>query len=70
MLSLLATILSWGDSEREKAGLQRTGPPTSTSGSSTLWPRSSTSAMNSPSKGKAAELDTSDETEVSKIDIV
>lgn len=60
MLSLLATILSWNDAEREKAGLQRTVPASSSS-SSSLWGRSS--PANSP-KGKGAELDTSDETEV------
>ncbi|KAL5499104.1 hypothetical protein ACEPAH_1622 [Sanghuangporus vaninii] len=52
MLNLLASILSWNDSEREKAGLQRAG----SAGSSVLSPRSA--------KGKGpAELDTSDETE-------
>lgn len=56
MLNLLASVLSWTDAEREKAGLQRTGPT-----SSSLWGRSS--ASGSP-KGKGAELDKSDETEV------
>ncbi|KAJ7185521.1 hypothetical protein C8R46DRAFT_982162 [Mycena filopes] len=55
MLSLLASVLSWSDPEREKAGLQRahTGlaPPTS------FWGRSSTST---PPK---TDLDKSDETE-------
>ena len=59
MLSLLATVLSWNDTERERAGLQRATTPSASS----LWGRSSPTS--SPSKGKAAELDTSDETEVS-----
>jgi len=49
MLSLLASILSWSDSERERAGLQRTTTPSSFWGSS--------------SKGKNPELEKSDETE-------
>ena len=59
MLSLLATILSWGDAEREKAGLQRSSGNSSSSGSS-MWAR----ATSSP-RAKGAELDTTDETEVS-----
>lgn len=52
MLNLLASILSWGDMEREKAGLQR-------SASSSLKP-------GHVSKGKGpAELEVNDETEVS-----
>ncbi|KAJ7266912.1 hypothetical protein B0H12DRAFT_1200853 [Mycena haematopus] len=55
MLTLLASVLSWTDLEREKAGLQRTqsglAPPTS------FWGRSSTST---PPK---TELDKTDETE-------
>ncbi|KAJ7158397.1 hypothetical protein C8R43DRAFT_1124991 [Mycena crocata] len=58
MLSLLASVLSWTDPEREKAGLQRahTGlaPP-----SSSFWGRSSTS-----SAPKSPELEKTDETEV------
>ncbi|KAJ7101864.1 hypothetical protein C8R43DRAFT_1244192 [Mycena crocata] len=57
MLSLLASVLSWTDPEREKAGLQRahTGlaPP-----SSSFWGRSSTS-----SAPKSPELEKTDETE-------
>ena len=59
MLSLLATILSWTDPEREKAGLQRAhssiAPPPS------FWSRSS--AGSSPANGQ--ELDKTDKTEVS-----
>ena len=61
MLSLLATILSWNDGEREKAGLQRAGGPSA----STSWSRTSASGPSGKGKG-AAELDTSDETEVHK----
>ncbi|TFK38164.1 hypothetical protein BDQ12DRAFT_684071 [Crucibulum laeve] len=56
MLNLLSSILSWNDSEREKAGLQRNHTPAPTS----FWGRTS-SAANSPSKNH--ELDKSDETE-------
>jgi len=59
MLSLLATILSWTDPEREKAGLQRAHGPTPRS-SSSFWGRSPTA---SPAKA-TAELDKTDETEV------
>lgn len=68
MLSLLASILSWTEQERERAGLQRSGsslistiasPP-----SSSFWSRS-VSASGSPA-GKAGELEKSDETEVWK----
>lgn len=56
MLSLLATILSWNDTEREKAGLQK---------SSQVPGRSSggRSVSSSHSKSKALDLETSDETE-------
>jgi len=57
MLSLLASILSWNDLEREKAGLQRVGS-SDTSTTSSFWGRSS--SVGSPTK---AELDKSDETE-------
>ncbi|CAL1699133.1 unnamed protein product [Somion occarium] len=58
ILSLLATILSWDDDEREKAGLQRKGGAVATLGSS-IWGRAS-----SPnSKGKTPELEKTDETE-------
>ncbi|KAI0754302.1 hypothetical protein C8Q80DRAFT_1094324 [Daedaleopsis nitida] len=58
MLSLLSTILSWSDDEKEKAGLQRSGPAPSTSGS-LLWGRS---AASSPAS-RPAELQKTDETE-------
>ncbi|KAF4564578.1 hypothetical protein EYR40_010744 [Pleurotus pulmonarius] len=54
MLGLLATVLSWSDAEREKAGLQRTNTPVS--GSGILWGRS-------PTPAPKAELEKSDETE-------
>ena len=60
MLSLLASILSWNDLEREKAGLQRISAP-DTSTASSFWGRSSSTG--SPAK---AELDKSDETEVGR----
>ena len=60
MLSLLASVLSWNDLEREKAGLQRVGSSDTLSASS-FWGRSSSAG--SPTK---AELDKSDETEVSR----
>jgi len=56
MLSLLASILSWTDDEREKAGLQRRGGTTQ---ASSFWGRSATSSP----KGKGAELERTDETE-------
>ena len=52
MLNLLASILSWTDSEREKAGLQRIG---------SLAGRLSTSVRGA---SKGDELDKTDETEV------
>ncbi|KAG5641132.1 hypothetical protein DXG03_005946 [Asterophora parasitica] len=55
MLSLLATILSWTDPEREKAGLQRA----QTVSAPSFWSRSS--ASNSPAKN--VDLDKTDETE-------
>lgn len=58
MLSLLASILSWNDQEREKAGLQRTNSAEATHGGS-FWGRSSTSASR-----PNTELEKSDETEV------
>ncbi|KAF9078828.1 hypothetical protein BDP27DRAFT_1310245 [Rhodocollybia butyracea] len=48
MLSLLASILSWSDIEREKAGLQRSQPPV-LSPSGSFWRR--TSSSDSPGKG-------------------
>lgn len=60
MLSLLASILSWSDIEREKAGLQRSQQPNVTSPSSSFWRRTSSSE----GPGKGAELQKTDETEV------
>jgi len=54
MLSLLASILSWNDNEREKAGLQRANLANSTS----FWIRS---PLTPPTK--TAELEKTDETE-------
>ncbi|KAI8972800.1 hypothetical protein BD414DRAFT_425485 [Trametes punicea] len=62
MLSLLATILSWTDDEREKAGLQRSSSATQSSSTSSfpsLFGRSSTSSPAS----RPAELEKTDETE-------
>ncbi|KAI6168354.1 hypothetical protein EDD17DRAFT_1527059 [Pisolithus thermaeus] len=61
MLSLLATILSWTDTEREKAGLQRV-QTNGVNPSPSLWSRSS-NVFNSPPKGKSIELEKTDETE-------
>ncbi|KAH9936024.1 hypothetical protein B0H21DRAFT_64099 [Amylocystis lapponica] len=62
MLSLLATVLSWSDDEREKAGLQRKSALSSAAtGMSALWSRSGST---SPAKGKGLELEKTDETEV------
>ncbi|KAI6124456.1 hypothetical protein EDD16DRAFT_1857568 [Pisolithus croceorrhizus] len=61
MLSLLATILSWTDTEREKAGLQRV-QSNDVHPSPSLWSRSS-NVFNSPPKGKSIELEKTDETE-------
>lgn len=64
MLSLLATILSWTDPERERAGLQRaqnSGPPPPSS----FWGRSS-HTLGSPTRSKSIELEKTDETEVSR----
>ncbi|KAF5369005.1 hypothetical protein D9758_002861 [Tetrapyrgos nigripes] len=58
MLSLLASVLSWTDSEREKAGLQRAHPTNPTSPPSSFWRRSSSS-----SDRNAPELQRTDETE-------
>lgn len=61
MLSLLASILSWNDQEREKAGLQRIHP---TEGQhSSFWGRPSPTSPNRT----APELEKTDETEVSWI---
>jgi hypothetical protein len=51
MLGLLASILSWSDEERGRAGLQRLGNNTA-------------SSANSPVRARPLELDKTDETEV------
>jgi len=56
MLTLLSSILQWTDDEREKAGLQRSGPPATKS--------SILSTLSPASKSKALELEKTDETEV------
>lgn len=68
MLNLLSTILGWTDSEKERAGLQRSSSasatPTREYGSGGLfWGRSSGSNNNTP-QAKTVELEKSDETEV------
>jgi hypothetical protein len=50
MLGLLASILSWSDDERVRAGLQRLG--------------NNGSAANSPVRSRPMELEKTDETEV------
>lgn len=57
MLSLLATILSWTDPEREKAGLQRAHSTVSPPSAPSFWSRSSSSS-------KSVDLEKTDETEV------
>ncbi|KAH7907664.1 hypothetical protein BJ138DRAFT_1159568 [Hygrophoropsis aurantiaca] len=59
MLTLLATILSWTDAEREKAGLQRT--QASLAPSPSFWSRPSNPG--SPSRDKGMDLEKTDETE-------
>ncbi|KZT24896.1 hypothetical protein NEOLEDRAFT_1178968 [Neolentinus lepideus HHB14362 ss-1] len=61
MLQLLASILSWSDSEREKAGLQRMGNIVSGNTGSGIWGRSASST--SLSTAKSPELEKGDETE-------
>ncbi|KAF9051851.1 hypothetical protein BJ165DRAFT_1413784 [Panaeolus papilionaceus] len=56
ILQLLASILSWSEQEREKAGLQRETPTSAKGG---FWGRSNSAS--SPSK--TTELEKSDETE-------
>jgi hypothetical protein len=53
MLSLLATILSWEDSEREKAGLQRVGGGPGTPGK--LRRKASEIGTSGDVKGKGKE---------------
>ncbi|KAG6885733.1 hypothetical protein C0993_010560 [Termitomyces sp. T159_Od127] len=57
MLSLLATILSWTDTERERAGLQRAQSTTSPPPAPSFWSRSSSSSA------KSVDLEKTDETE-------
>lgn len=60
MLSLLATILSWNDDERERAGLQRKGGPVPA-------PMSAVAGFfgrGSPTRARNLELEKTDETEV------
>ncbi|TFK86568.1 hypothetical protein K466DRAFT_523981 [Polyporus arcularius HHB13444] len=59
MLQLMATILSWSEDEREKAGLQRSTSAMLPSSSSLFWGRSTSSSPAS----KPAELQKTDETE-------
>lgn len=55
MLALLGSILSWGEEEREKAGLQRAGSHVNyQAGKSGFW-----------GGGKSPEVERTDETEVS-----
>lgn len=58
ILSLMATVLSWTDPEREKAGLQRTSTAIPPSSSSSFWTRSSSGSLS-----KNSELQKTDETE-------
>jgi hypothetical protein len=58
MLQLLASVLSWTDTEREKAGLQRAQP---TSAATSFWGRPSN--VGSPQKSNP-DLEKTDETEV------
>jgi hypothetical protein len=59
MLTVLANVLSWADTEREKAGLQRSNASGVMPGASSFWGRPL------PSSGaKSAELAKTDETEV------
>jgi hypothetical protein len=58
MLTLLSSILQWTDDEREKAGLQRSGP--------SLVKSSMLSTLSPASKSKVLELEKTDETEVSR----
>ncbi|TFK48971.1 hypothetical protein OE88DRAFT_1757967 [Heliocybe sulcata] len=61
MLQLLSSILSWNDTEREKAGLQKMGNMPSANTGSGIWGRSASSA--SVSTMKSPELEKGDETE-------
>ncbi|TFY67542.1 hypothetical protein EVJ58_g1566 [Rhodofomes roseus] len=58
MLSLLATILSWTDDERERAGIQRRGPAPAMSAVAGFFSRGS------PTRTRNLELEKTDETEV------
>jgi GRAB domain len=72
MLNLLSSILSWGDAEREKAGLQKQQPSSGGGGGGALsppaatgfWGRSLSSGGQSASVFKTPDIAKSDETEV------
>src|SRR5882762_10769309 len=64
MLQLLASVLSWTDAEREKAGLQRAHPSSTTS---SFWGRPSN--VGSPQKSNT-DLEKTDETEVRRTSII
>jgi hypothetical protein len=55
MLSLLATILSWEDAEREKAGLQRVGGSTTPGGKKGSSARRKDSEVPGPGQGRTQE---------------
>jgi hypothetical protein len=55
MLSLLATILSWEDSERERAGLQRAGGGSTTPGKKALAKRKESDASQAPGQKKTQQ---------------
>jgi hypothetical protein len=58
ILSLLASILSWTDQDRERAGLQRSGISESGhSNSSTFWTRSSPTTPINPDQEKTDETE-------------
>ena len=61
MLSLLATILSWTDDERERAGLQRKGGPAPAPAMSAV---AGFFSRGSPTRTRNLELEKTDETEV------
>ncbi|KAJ9120797.1 hypothetical protein QFC22_002731 [Naganishia vaughanmartiniae] len=55
MLSLLATILSWEDSERERAGLQRAGGGSTTPGKKAVAKRKESDASQAPGQKKTQQ---------------
>lgn len=62
MLSLLGSVLNWGEEEREKAGLQRAGSHTANHHKSAVW--------TGGRGGDSPELEKTDETEVSDLQSV